>query len=126
MLDLEPIRNRLSDGTPGPWRQVGNTVYIDPAHAREPRWWALPGDYETASLIANAPTDLESLLVEVEDLREERDTLQQAINNAAEALIGEGYEFSEGGVADALIPHADDRFTGPLVDISRGRMPKAT
>lgn len=62
---------------------------------------------------------------EAADLREERDTLQGALNDAAEALIGEGHEFDQGAVADALIPHADDRFTGDLVDISRGHRAKA-
>lgn len=56
----------------------------------------------------------------IADLAEQVDALQGAINDAAEALIGEGYEFNDGAVADALIPYADDRFTGDLVDISRG------
>jgi chromosome segregation ATPase len=62
---------------------------------------------------------------EVEDLREQLDTLQQAIDDAAEALIGQGHEFDQGAVADALIPHADDCFTGELVDISRYCRPAA-
>lgn len=80
-LDLEGIKARLEAATPGPWRYVGNTVYIDPMStnsSRQPRYWALPGDWETAALIANAPTDLAALVAEVEAMRAELESQERA------------------------------------------------
>ena len=82
MIDKEAIKARLDAATPGPWREgkVSGTVVSD-----TPQTWndgldyeyyggypicesALTGDLE---FIANAPTDIAELLVEVERLEGE-------------------------------------------------------
>ena len=85
-LDLGPIKERLAEATPGPWR-----VWRDPdptkvrATAVETAWCHgdIEGDTELitdylptdadAEMIAHAPSDLAALVAEVEQLRAERD-----------------------------------------------------
>ena len=94
MLDLEPIKARLTEATPGPWDFCTFKTYPDEypndpdakkekwiqVHAEDYKWtlgWRTHYDYERlespgfcdAKLIANAPTDLAALVAEVERLR---------------------------------------------------------
>ena len=67
---VEEARVLLEAATPGPWRTVGNTVFIDLEDSRDTRWWALPGDQETAEFIAAAPRLVAGLLAEYDRARE--------------------------------------------------------
>lgn len=91
-LDLEPIKARIARATPGPWRVKEadprrihrGTVQVE-EHGRviETVAECYCGGYEghglhNAELVANAPTDLDALVAEVERLR-----AQRALDNAA-------------------------------------------
>lgn len=84
-LDLEPIKARIARATPGPWRVKEadprrihrGTVQVE-EHGRviETVAECYCGGYEghglhNAELVANAPTDLDALVAEVERLRAE-------------------------------------------------------
>lgn len=84
-LDLEPIKARIARATPGPWRVKETdprsihrgTVQVE-EHGRviETVAECYCGGYEghglrNAELVANAPTDLDALVAEVERLRED-------------------------------------------------------
>lgn len=84
-LDLEPIKARIARATPGPWRVKETdprsihrgTVQVE-EHGRviETVAECYCGGYEghglrNAELVANAPTDLDALIAEVERLRED-------------------------------------------------------
>ena len=90
MLDMEPIKRRLADATPGPWHHGGagaiNTIkgeavfQIAGARSGANHW--MPD----ALLITHAPTDLAALVAEVERLRGEpaRDHLAEHLAECAE------------------------------------------
>ena len=83
-LDLEPIKERLDEATPGPWdfyvlpQSAGITVAtIHSEHGPRETCWTvdLPpeiggmGTEKDAEFIANAPEDIAALISEVERLR---------------------------------------------------------
>lgn len=88
MLDLQPIKDRLSDATPGPWAPIETHRQSPPdsffSVAVVGRWevrasipsQARPEECD-ADLIANAPHDLAALVAEVERLENEAAVMQQ-------------------------------------------------
>lgn len=70
MLNLQPIKSRLSTATPGPWS-------LDVSSFQPKSIWSRLGKLFSADdatfadcdLIAHAPTDLTALVAEVERLR---------------------------------------------------------
>ena len=84
-LDLEPIKARIARATPGPWRvketdprSIHRGIVQVEEHGRviETVAECYCGGYEghglrNAELVANAPTDLDALIAEVERLRED-------------------------------------------------------
>ena len=91
-LDLEPIKERLDEATPGPWKfhvlpqPVGITVAtIHSEHGPRETCWTveLPpeiggmGTEKDAEFIAHAPDDLAALLDEVERLRGQIDAVRE-------------------------------------------------
>ena len=90
-LDLEPIKERLDEATPGPWefhvlpQPVGITAAtIHSEHGPRETCWTvdLPpeiggmGTEKDAEFIANAPEDIASLISEVERLRGQIDAVR--------------------------------------------------
>ena len=89
MLDLEPIKRRLAEATPGPWEAIGigsegfdvvAGVGWNYPEKREKLGWSghitdvrngksWDGIRANAYLIASAPTDIAALVAEVERLR---------------------------------------------------------
>lgn len=122
MLDLEPIKSRLSRATPAPWVAVPQTwrsktsSYTITAYGIEQDENVFNTDASAicyaqregqlternAELIAHAPTDIASLLIEVEKLRE----ACQHIVNACEACE-DGYVESSPSGLDAWLPTGD-------------------
>lgn len=98
-LDLEPIKERLDEATPGPWR-----VWRDPdptkvrATAVETAWryGDIEGDTELitdylptdadATFIAHAPDDIAALIAEVERLRGQIEGLRAIIDSHPDPL----------------------------------------
>lgn len=80
MLDLQPIKDRLSLATPGPWSL--DVTYFQPKSI-----WARVGKLFSAddatfgdcALIANAPADIAALIAEVERLTAENDSQEARI-----------------------------------------------
>ena len=84
-LDLEPIKARIARATPGPWRvkeadprsiHRGTVQVEENGRVIETVAECYCGGYEghglhNAELVANAPTDLDALVAEVERLRAE-------------------------------------------------------
>jgi hypothetical protein len=106
MLDLEPIKKRLAEATPGPWADdcfVGDDPYDDPDAAfvniGDTRWSPntidIPSGLQRksdASLIAHAPADIAALVHEVESLRADNKEIQDHYNiledlNATKGVI---------------------------------------
>lgn len=80
MLKLEPIRDRLTEATPRPWHLLDGKETHDNNlwhvyHANRGRVASRMLKWD-ADFILNAPTDIESLLAEVERLRDENDELR--------------------------------------------------
>jgi hypothetical protein len=79
MLDLGPIKARLAAATPGPWRQMpsknkgGVDRFVGPPGCDPVCGMSVINEKWGAdmSLIANAPTDLATLVEEVERLRQD-------------------------------------------------------
>ena len=80
MLDLEPIKKRLAEASPGPWSWDCDLLrqgeYGEPVLGSEPVYdgGEMIGSTTVvlrtdAALIAHAPTDLAALVAEVERLR---------------------------------------------------------
>ena len=95
-LDLESIKERLDEATPGPWdfcalpQSVGITVAtIHSEHGPRETCWTvdLPpeiggmGTEKDAEFIAHAPEDIASLISEVERLRELIEPLRAIIDS---------------------------------------------
>lgn len=78
-LDLDPIKHRLEAATPGPWHWRASRYLFDPddrivAHAptgpnNNQQGHDIHIRHPDADMIANAPTDIEALITEVERLR---------------------------------------------------------
>lgn len=121
MLDLEPIKERLDEATPGPWefhvlpQSVGITVAtIHSEHGPRETCWTveLPpeiggmGTEKDAEFIAHAPDDIAALVAEVERLRGQVDELAtlweaatDAVNLDTDASLGEWQTAFDGLVA---------------------------
>jgi len=95
MLDLEPIKARLAAATPGPWEAMpsknkgGVDRFVGPPGCDFPVCemfviWEKWGD--DMYLIANAPTDLVTLVEEVERLRHQHEVDQAQIRAYEKAL----------------------------------------
>jgi hypothetical protein len=95
MLDLEPIKARLAAATPGPWEAMpsknkgGVDRFVGPPGCDFPvcemfvTWEKWGNDMY---LIANAPTDLVTLVEEVERLRRQHEVDQAQIRAYEKAL----------------------------------------
>lgn len=99
-LDLDPIKERLAEATPGPWdfhvlpQSVGITVAtIHSEHGPRETCWTVDfppeiggmGTEKDAEFIANAPEDIAALVAEVERLRGQIDAAR-AIHKPLDAL----------------------------------------
>ena len=95
-LDLEPIKERLDEATPGPWdfyvlpQSAGITVAtIHSEHGPRETCWTvdLPpeiggmGTEKDAEFIANAPEDIAALISEVERLREQVEAVKKIVRS---------------------------------------------
>jgi len=95
-LDLEPIKARIARATPGPWRvketdprsiHRGTVQVEENGRVIETVAECYCGGYEghglrNAELVANAPTDLDALIAEVERLRAQRALDNEALARA--------------------------------------------
>lgn len=102
-LDLEPIKARIARATPGPWRvketdsrsiHRGTVQVEENGRVIETVAECYCGGYEghglrNAELVANAPTDLDALVAEVERLREFRNNAMHAGNDEVAEAVAE-------------------------------------
>lgn len=85
MLDLEPIKARLAEATPGPWKYLDGKLQASPGWPIIDAWWegegkgGITADAADAALIANAPSDIAALIREVEQLRTQLDESQPSV-----------------------------------------------
>ena len=95
-LDLEPIKERLDEATPGPWdfyvlpQSAGITVAtIHSEHGPRETCWTvdLPpeiggmGTEKDAEFIAHAPEDIAALVAEVERLRGQVNAVKKTVRS---------------------------------------------
>ena len=74
--EVAAAKARADAASPGPWRTVGNTLYIrasGPPYYEGVDWFAFLGNSETAAFIAVARTDVPALAESHEALRADRD-----------------------------------------------------
>lgn len=109
MLDLKDIRERLESlATPGPW-QVEKARYVPSCHAVYRPHGALVVDeiicHRDAHFIANAPTDIEALIAEVERLR-------ALVAEMAPHAVEGAAEYGEHDLVDKFRPYAGPPYSG--------------
>lgn len=80
-IDLDAIKGRLEQATPGPWHQGPHyRADIESRYGRVAECGVTRGQQAVANaaFIAHAPEDIADLLAEVERLRQERDRYENA------------------------------------------------
>ena len=94
MLDIEAIKGRLNDATPGPWKATypinRKKASITQVKEDADGWSVHICDVlkEDAELIANAPTDLAACVAEIERLTGELEWLNKELRRRA-SLYGD-------------------------------------